>query len=223
MSRSSTLRVRSDAIPMSLGAPALEPIRLQGHEGMNSLFEYELLLHTPDSLNLGASEAAGFDLNTFIGKDMACSVDLDGSGEVVSGARGPAMSGIGAGVREINALITKAVMVREEGRHIEYALTLRPWLYLTTLRVNCKIYQNQTVIEILDALLGDYPFPVRKILFETYPVRDYQTQLNETDFQFFERLCQEWGISYHFEHSDGKHRLVLSDAMGSHKPYPSEA
>ncbi|MDM0123470.1 hypothetical protein, partial [Variovorax arabinosiphilus] len=49
-----SLSVASAAIPVFLGQPALEPVRLSGHEGLNSLFHYELLLKTPDSLNLGA-------------------------------------------------------------------------------------------------------------------------------------------------------------------------
>lgn len=47
---SRTLEARSPAIPQHLGAPALVPSRLEGHEGVNGLFEYELLLRTPDAL-----------------------------------------------------------------------------------------------------------------------------------------------------------------------------
>ena len=126
-------------------------------------------------------------------------------------------------MREINALITEACLWGEEGRHVQYKLTLRPWLHLTTLATDCRIFQNQNVVEIIDALLADYPFPVDKRLIETYPTRDYQTQFNESDFDFFTRLCQEWGISYFFEHSQGKHRLVLVDAMGAYQPNPSQA
>ncbi|MBO9513177.1 MAG: DotU family type IV/VI secretion system protein [Variovorax sp.] len=45
-----TLTVESPAIPVFNGVPALEPVRLSGREGINSLFEYELILKTPDSL-----------------------------------------------------------------------------------------------------------------------------------------------------------------------------
>ena len=100
---------------------------------------------------------------------------------------------------------------------------MRPWLHLATLSTDCKIFQNKTVVEILDELLADYSLPVDKRLIEAYPARDYQTQLNETDFEFFSRLCQEWGINYFFEHSQGKHRLVLIDGMGAYKTNPSEA
>ena len=209
----STLSIRSPAIPMVLGAPSLEPVRLSGSEGLNSLFAYELLLKTPDGLNLDASGAADFDLDAFIGRELQCTVQLDGSGPL----------GLGSGQRQINALITHACLWGEEGRHLQYKLTLRPWLHLATLSTDCRIFQNQSVVQILDELLADYAFPVDKRLIERYPTRDYQTQYNESDFAFFERLTQEWGISYFFEHSEGTHRLVLVDAMGAFKANPSPA
>ena len=205
---SRTLSVSSPAIPVVRGCPALEPVRLSGHEALNALFEYELLLKTPDASNLDASMAANFDLDAFIGREACCEIALD------DGA---------SGVRQINALITDAALWGEEGRHVQYKLTLRPWLHLATLRTDCRIFQDRTVVQILDALLADYAFPVDKRLVETYPARDYQTQFNESDFAFFSRLCQEWGISYHFEHSHGRHRLVLCDAMGAYGQADSAA
>jgi type VI secretion system secreted protein VgrG len=218
-----TLEISSTAIPSSMGRPALEPVRLSGHEGVNSLFEYELLLKTPDALNLGASGAADFDLDSFIGREIACSIQLDGAGQFLPGVAGASVDRIGAGMRQINALITDAAMWGEEGRHVQYKLTLRPWLHLATLTTDCKIFQNKTVVEVLDELLGGYDFGVDKRLIETYPIRDYQTQYNESDFAFFSRLCQEWGISFFFEHSQGKHRLVLIDNMGAYKKNDSAA
>ncbi|MEB0001179.1 phage late control D family protein, partial [Cryobacterium sp. RTS3] len=82
-------------------------------------------------------------------------------------------------------------------------------MHLATLTTDCKIFQDQSVIKIIDLLFADYAFPVDKRLIETYPKRDYQTQYNESDFTFFSRLCEEWGINYFFEHDNGVHRLVL--------------
>ncbi|MES2247916.1 MAG: type VI secretion system tip protein TssI/VgrG [Pseudomonadota bacterium] len=218
-----TLEIHSTAIPVFLGRPALEPVRLSGREGVNSLFAYELLLKTPDALNLGASEAADFNLDGFIGHEISCNIQLDGAGQFIAGAVGASVDHVGAGVRQINALVSDAQVWGEEGRHVQYKLTLRPWLHLATLSIDCKIYQDKTVVQILDELLSDYDFPVDKRLIETYPTRDFQTQYNESDFDFFSRLCQEWGISYFFEHSADKHRLVLIDNMGAYKKNDSAA
>jgi hypothetical protein len=96
---SRTLTIRSSSIPEFLGNPALEPGRLSGREGLNSLFEYELLLKTPDALNLGASSAADFDLDSFIGREITCNIQLDGTGLFTSGGVGASVDHIGAGVR----------------------------------------------------------------------------------------------------------------------------
>jgi type VI secretion system secreted protein VgrG len=218
-----TLNIESAAIPMSAGRPALEPSRLSGREGVNSLFAYELVLKTPDALNLGASGAMDLDLDGFIGREITCSIQLDGAGQFLPGAIGVPVDHVGAGARQISALITDASLWGEEGRHVQYKLTLRPWLHLATLTTDCKIFQNKTVVQILDELLVEYDFPVDKRLIENYPVRDYQVQFNESDFTFFERLTQGWGINYFFEHSEGKHRLVLIDNMGAHKMNDSAA
>ena len=121
-----TLTVRSEVIPLHLGSLALEPVRLSGVEGVNSLFEYELLLKTPDALNLGASGAADWDLDSFIGREISCVIELDGAGRFIPGAVGAAADRIGSGTRQINALITDARLWGEEGRHVQYQLTLRP-------------------------------------------------------------------------------------------------
>jgi type VI secretion system secreted protein VgrG len=218
-----TLEISSAAIPAVLGRPALEPVRLSGHEGINGLFDYELLLKTPDALNLGASGAMDFDLDAFIGREISCSIQLDGAGRLVAGATGASTDPAGAGLRQINALITGACLWGEEGRHVQYKLTLRPWLHLATLTTDCRIFQNLSVVQILDELLGEYDFAVEKRLVDTYPGRDYQTQFNESDFDFFSRLCQEWGISYFFEHGEDRHRLVLVDSMGAYQRSDSAA
>ncbi|KTT19357.1 contractile injection system protein, VgrG/Pvc8 family, partial [Pseudacidovorax intermedius] len=168
---SHTLRVSSPALPVFAGEPLLYPVRLSGHEGVNTLFCYELLLQTPDSLTPGAlAEAcANLDLDALIGREICCEIELDGSGYFLPGGVGDAVDHLGAGIRQINALITEAALVGEEGRHLQYRLVLRPWLHLATLNADCRIFQNATVVDILDAVLAHYPFPVDKRLLERYP------------------------------------------------------
>ncbi|MDR3322914.1 MAG: type VI secretion system tip protein VgrG [Zoogloeaceae bacterium] len=194
------------AIGAALPGEALVAVKLQGHEGVDGLFEYRLVLKTPDDKNVSSSAGADFNLDDFIGKEVQVEIELaDEDG----------------GKREINALVVEARFLREEGRHAFYELTLKPWLYLATLTSDCKIFQDKTVEEILDALLGDYGYPVEKRLTGEYPKRDYQTQYNETDYAFFVRLCEEWGISYFFEHEGGAHRLILVDEMSAYRKNPN--
>src|SRR5262249_18826332 len=62
---------------------------------------------------------------------------------------------------------------------------------------------------------AQYPFA----LTDESPVTDattspYIVQYNETDFDFFARLCEREGISYYFEQTDDATVLTLSDAPG---------
>ena len=106
-----TLAVSSPAIPLHLGTPALEPVRLSGQEGVNGLFEYQLILKTPERLDLGARQAANFSLDDFVGRDICCSIELDGAGTFVPGAVGSITGNIGRGERQINAHITDAALL----------------------------------------------------------------------------------------------------------------
>jgi type VI secretion system secreted protein VgrG len=48
-----------------------------------------------------------------------------------------------------------------------------------------------------------------------YSPRDFCTQYSESDLQFFQRLCAEERLHYHFEHSSRGHCLIVSDALAS--------
>lgn len=211
-----TVSVHCAAIPDLQGASALTFVRLVGEEAVGSLGMYTLELKTPDEQNPVAGAAANLDLKSFVGQECTVSIALEGKG---MGATG----GMGAGVREISGLVTEARIIRAEGRNIVYGLTLRPWLWLATRTSDYKIFQEKSVTDILDEVLGEYGFPVEKRLTGEYPRREYQVQYGETDFQFLQRLMQEWGIYWFFEHADNKHRLVLCDHPGGHKPFSSPA
>jgi type VI secretion system secreted protein VgrG len=210
------LTVSSLAIPVVAGQPALVPLKLEGTEGINSLFDYRLTLQTPDAFNFQASAGSNFDLDAFVGLELTCYVELEGQGSFAAGLPGGGgAANQGAGVREISGLITAARFIGEESRHAIYEITLRPWLHLATLTTDCKVFQDKTPVEVIERVLSDYAFASDKRLIEDYPKRDYQVQYNESDFAFISRLMQEWGINYHFEHSGGVHRLIWSDHNGA--------
>jgi len=217
------LEVLCPAIPMLLGQPVWQALSLSGSEGLDSLFSYQLTLQTLEGMSHHAAGVAEWSLAPFIGADIQCHIQLDGAGHFQPGAAGPATAHIGAGVRQINAIVTRAELIGDDGRNLQLRLTLRPWLHLASLGSDCRVFQNLTVIQTLDEVLARYPFPVEKRLIAHYPPRDIRTQLNESDFAFFSRLTQEFGIHYRFEHTEGRHTLVLADHIGAYRPGPSPA
>ncbi|HEY6919891.1 MAG TPA: type VI secretion system tip protein TssI/VgrG, partial [Tabrizicola sp.] len=105
---------------------------------------------------------------------------------------------------------------REDFAH--YRAVLRPWLWFLTNRSDNRIFQKKSVVEIIEEVFKPYAHvKVEKRLKKSYPPRDYCVQYRETDLNFVQRLMEHEGIFYHFDHSDGDHTLVLSDANASVK------
>src|SRR5262249_2646986 len=52
----------------------------------------------------------------------------------------------------------------------------------------------------------------------TYEKLEYVVQYRETAFNFVSRLLEHEGIYYFFRHENGKHKIVLTDGPGAHRP-----
>lgn len=211
-----TITLKGTELP-ALPGGSLTLSRVKGRDGINTLFAYELELKTPDHQHAWFGPESNLDLKAMQGKEFTVEIELEGTGTGLVG-------NAGAGTREVTGLVHDVRGPFIVGRQVAYRLRLRPWLWLATLTTDYKIFQQKTVVEILDDLLADYTFPVEKRLdVARYPKRAYQVQYGETDFAFFKRLTEEWGISWFFEHSDGKHRLVLADGNGAFRRFTSPA
>ncbi len=109
------LSLQSPALDKVVGAGSLVPLKLEGEEGINQLFEYKLTLQTPDALNFLGGAAANYALQDLVGHELCCQIELEGHGSFVAGLAGLAgMSNQGAGVREISGLITQARFLGED-------------------------------------------------------------------------------------------------------------
>jgi type VI secretion system secreted protein VgrG len=98
-----------------------------------------------------------------------------------------------------------------------YRADVVPWLWFLTQTADCKIFQNKTAGEIIEAVFDDLGFRDYNLAL-TRPLRrrDYCVQYRETAFNFVSRLMEEEGIYYFFTHEDGKHTLVLADARSGY-------
>lgn len=94
----------------------------------------------------------------------------------------------------------------------KYSITLRPWLWLLTLRKNYRVFQQQNLASILASVFDDAGFSGNYTL-GNLPTdeRNYCVQYNETDFDFIQRLLAEQGIHYYFSHNNIGHQLKLQD------------
>ena len=100
-----------------------------------------------------------------------------------------------------------------------YKLEIVPRLWFLSQTMDCRIFQQKTVVEILQQIFSEHRVsPVEFRLYSTPPVREYTTQYDESDLVFVERLLQESGLFYFFEHSPSAHTLVISDRNQAFKP-----
>lgn len=121
--------------------------------------------------------------------------------------------------RHFDGLLTDARWLGYRDAYYIYRLTLRPWFWLLTKNANCRIFKDKTAPEIISEVLGEHDFSDhRKNLTESYDPIHYCVQYRESDYNFCRRLMEEYGISYFFEHEDGKHTMILADAKSSYSP-----
>ena len=100
-------------------------------------------------------------------------------------------------------------------RFTHYFIRLVPNLLRLEHRHNHRIFQNQSVPQIIGLVLKDHGILADDFSFrlssKSCPPRDYCTQYHETDLHFLRRLCEEEGLSFHFEHSRDRHLLIFAD------------
>ena len=124
--------------------------------------------------------------------------------------------------RYINGKITRVAVSAVEltgTRYAVYQLTVEPDLWPMKRDRNLRIFQGQTVPQIVKTLLGEHQVNVEDKLTGSYRVWDYCVQYQESSLDFISRLMELEGISYHFRHEADKHTLVLTDAATQHQPF----
>jgi type VI secretion system secreted protein VgrG len=121
--------------------------------------------------------------------------------------------------RWFSGLVTDFRLTRIEERFAYYEAEMRPWLWLLGNSTDCRIFQNMSVVEIVEKVFSKYKVAkFEKRLQGSYEAREYCVQYDETDLDFVQRLLEHEGIMYFFEYDEGEHTLVLADAMNKLKP-----
>ncbi len=164
-------------------------------EGLGVLFRFDLELLSDDPNQ---------DPKAILGQSLSVCLDL---GE--------------AGTRYFNGTVTELSARGSSGEHFVYGLVLQPWLWLLSRTTNCRIFQNQSVPEIVKGLFRLHGFSdFSEALSASYEPREYVVQYRESDQHFICRLLEEEGIYFFFQHEAGKHTLVLCDSPSAHEPTP---
>ena len=124
-------------------------------------------------------------------------------------------------VRHFNGIVTRFRSTGRRAGFSAYEAILRPAPWLLTRSSDCRIFQEQTVIEIIKQVCGDAMYAGLinldvALLSNRYEALPYCVQYRETDFNFVARLLERCGIYFHFRHDSDKHTMVLADSYGAH-------
>ncbi len=119
-------------------------------------------------------------------------------------------------VRAFHGLISSIQVVgRREQASCDYAIDLVPRMWLLKKRRRTRIFQNQRVVDIVASVLGEAGIASRWQLLRSYPIREYCTQYEETDYRFVTRLLAEAGIFFHFHQGGPQASAALAAAATS--------
>ncbi|WP_409317529.1 type VI secretion system Vgr family protein [Pseudomonas sp. KCJK9016] len=102
------------------------------------------------------------------------------------------------------------------GAHrIGYRLVLGPHLLQLQQQTRRRVFTRSSVPDILEQLLVEHRLPAHSYRFDLttghYPPRPFCIQYDESDLALLQRLCEEEGIHYHFEHRPDGHVVVFAD------------
>lgn len=188
--------IMSNRITVQLPVEGLLFWKLSGHEAMSEMFELSLTL-------LGSD--ARLDRSKLLGQPVTVTI--------------PTQNALSS--RYFNGKITRVAVSAVELSGIRYAayqLIVEPDLWPMKRDRNLRIFQGQTVPQIINTLLSEYQVNVEDKLNGSYRVWDYCVQYQESSFAFISRLMELEGIAYHFRHEAGKHTMVLTDSATQHQP-----
>jgi len=194
------MAVSQVTINTPLGKDELLISSMRGTEQLGRLFEFDLELY---------SENPEINIDKILARNVTVKLVL-ADGET----------------RYFNGVVSRFSQsgTATEGTLHSYQATLRPWLWFLTRTADCRIFQEQSVPDIIKQVFRDSGFSdFEDKLNDSYRTWEYCVQYRETDFNFVSRLMEQEGIYYYFKHKDGKHTLTLCDGYSAHSVISGES
>ncbi|MBV6821659.1 type VI secretion system tip protein VgrG [Pseudomonas sp. PD9R] len=163
----------------------LQVLEFRATESLNRPYEVKLEL---------VSEHPALDLEALLHRSAFLTFGPDGTG--------------------IHGQVYRVAQGDSRKRLTHYQITLAPRLAYLAHRHNLRIFQQLSVPQIIANVLKDHAMQSDVWRFQLsieYPQRLYCVQYDETDLHFIQRLCEEEGIHFHFQHTCDGHLLAFGD------------
>ncbi|QDU61279.1 Phage-related baseplate assembly protein [Planctomycetes bacterium Pan216] len=160
--------------------------RLHGTEPVSNLFRFELELVTKKETEVAFDAVLG----------QSATLDLD--------VGGPS-------TRHVNGIISEFARVDMGVKWTSYRAVIVPRLWLLTKDRRSRVFQQLSVVDVVEQVLGEASVDVRAELSDTYVAKNYCVQYRESTFRFLQRILEEHGIFFGWKHEKDSHQLVLWD------------
>jgi len=177
----------------------LRVLRFRGTEAISRLFHFDLEL---------VSDDASVDFKAVIGQEATLLLGAENTD------------------RYVNGIICHFEQGAVGKRFSNYYAQLVPRQWMLLHRINTRIFQDKSVVDIVEQVMTDAGLPTdswRKVNLGSYKPREYCVQYGESDWAFISRLLEEEGIFYFYSHEEGDHALLLGDKPAAHVPIDGEA
>lgn len=180
------------------GRSDLVLVDFHGTEGLSQNFEFHIRL---------ASQDPNIELKKLIGQPVTITLQLTDA--LASSEE-----------RYFHGYVANFSHLDHDGSFTVYSATVVPWLWMLSRSRDIRIFQEENTEAILSKVFREYgkiaSFEFR--LSKATKNRSYCTQYRETDLEFVERLMQEDGLFFFFEHAKDNHKLIITDNSIGAKP-----
>ncbi|KPW63333.1 Rhs family protein, partial [Pseudomonas syringae pv. broussonetiae] len=170
----------------------------RGSEGLSRAYQFDLLLVCQDS---------GVELKSMMGQHVVIEIELaDGSPRYIAG------------------YLTRFASGGSDGGMAKYTATLNPWFSMLKNRFDTRIFQGNTVEEVVTQVFAMCTAFSKHEFRLSKPLKRYTyiTQYRESDFNFVQRLLEEEGMFYYFEHTAEGHTMIICDDSTTLVPLPEQ-
>lgn len=186
-----TQKGRPIAVKTPLPDDTLLLVSISGQEGLSQLFSFHLDMLTEDK------KAKDVAFDKLIGKSITVTLTRPDKSK-----------------RFFNGICSRISETGKAGEFTAYQMEIVPKLWLFSRQSHSRIFQNETVPNILKKVLSGIQTHFK--IDGVFEPRNYCVQYRETDFNFLSRLMEEEGIYYFFTHTDGQHTMVLANSPQAH-------
>jgi type VI secretion system secreted protein VgrG len=124
----------------------------------------------------------------------------------------------------VHGIVDSVSLTSHSQHRVGYRLRLVPYLQRLEQSPRRRVFGQLSTIQVLQHLLEEHALPAHSYRFELphgqYPCRPFCIQYDESDLALLQRLCEEEGIHYHFEHAFTGHVLVFAEDPASFPDQP---